>query len=282
MSGEIQNLSQTCAQVAEDLLSQPDFFERHREDVPIREQSLPEPARYTGVRSADEQVNLRVGAMRLLGFSDRAIERECCVDRRTIPHRLEWLSRTGRIPAQKERLLRLVGESAEKSSIVLNALLDRAAAGEVSMDLAGMIRSVATAQGITVEKVQLLTGAPTEIVEQRVGAGRAEIEQFWRSAAIPIQAEVRPIDSESLASVAKPGFSECPNVCGHVPDTDGLPLSADLPKPACAGARPGAESERGAGGVAPGAGGENGNGFTGSQNLSQWAGSAPAELRTNT
>ncbi len=156
----VGTLAKSCQDVAAELLSQRDFFDFHRDDLKQDERELTAP-RYSGLRSNDEETNLRVGAMRLLGFSDRAIERECGVDRRTIPHRLEWCVSAGRIPAQKDRLLRLVGESAEKSGMALPELLDRARAGETSTELAGMIKSVATALGITVEKVQLLTGAPT-------------------------------------------------------------------------------------------------------------------------
>ena len=187
----------SCAEIARELLSQPDFFEFHRSDLPeqpIQRPDLSRP-RYDGSRSGDEAVNLRVGAMRLLGFSDRAIERECGVDRRTIPHRLAFLEKTARIPAVKDRVLVWTADAAERSGIVLGSLLDRAH-DEVSIELAGMIKSVATAHGITVEKLQLLTGSATEIIEHREGAGREEQERWARENRLPIECESERISAD--------------------------------------------------------------------------------------
>ena len=178
-----------CNALAAELVGQREFFEFHRDDLPEHKQMRPDLAlaRYSGERCDDEQVNLRVGAMRLLRMSDRAVERECGVDRRTIPYRLAWLERAGRIPALKERLSLWSGSLAESSALVLACLLDRANSGEISADLASMIRSVGTAYGITAEKFQLLTGGATERIEVSVGAGRAETEQWCRANAIQVE-----------------------------------------------------------------------------------------------
>jgi hypothetical protein len=192
-----------CESIARDLMRQREFFEFHRDELP--EQSrLPvlAAARYTGGRSDDEQTNLRVGAMRLLGMSDRAIERECGVDRRTIPHRLAWLAQTGRIPAAKDRVATVTSDLAESSGLVLRTLMDRAGGGEVSMDLASMIKAVATLHGITVEKMQLLTGGATERIETTVGAGAAERDAWLRANAITV--EVLPAANDLASTIANP------------------------------------------------------------------------------
>jgi hypothetical protein len=249
------------------MVAQREFFDFHRDDMPTRERELPPGPRYNGERSTDEQINLRVGAMRLLGFSDRAIERECAVDRRTIPHRLEWLARAGRIPAQKDRLLRVVGEAAEKSGLVLNSLLDRAASGEIDADLAAMIRSVATANGIAVEKVQLLTGAPTEIIEQRAGTGRDEIEAFVRSVAVEIESRVTPIESKSIAGGEIQAASAASEGDGYLVETSNGPGLADRGTQAEPGATVPPTTEGGRGGLRDRARGEKLNGSNGFQNL---------------
>lgn len=232
MNEALTQLHQTCQDVATDLLSQPDFFSRHRDDLPLTEQSLPRPERYTGDRSDDEPTNLRVGAMRMLGFSDRAIERECGVDRRTIPHRLAWLEKTKRIPAVKDRIVAVTANNAETSGLVLADLLSRATK-DISTDMAAMIKAVATAHGITVEKLQLLTGSPTEILETRVGAGRDEQEAFWASVrANAIQVETAADDSASADKRTKPKQTTHTEAAGHAPDTSESP--DDRTKPAAA------------------------------------------------
>lgn len=251
----VSTLAKTCQDVAAELLSQRDFFDFHREEFKQSERELT-AARYSGLRSNDEETNLRVGAMRLLGFSDRHIERECGIDRRTIPHRLEWCAQAGRIPAQKDRLLRLVGESAEKAGMALPELLERVRAGETSTELASLVKAVATALGITVEKVQLLTGSPTEILEQRVGAGREQIESWWREMAVPVQATSVPIESASTEITTETQQSTPQMAAGHVPDTAGTP-NARTEAPA----EPGAD--RAGGGSEPGASAAATDGSTG-------------------
>ena len=198
-------------------------------------------ARYSGERSDDEAINLRVGAMRMLGMSDRAIERECGIDRRTIPHRLGWLERSGRIPAVKDRVLLHTANAAERSGIVLGALLDRAHT-EVSADLAGMIKAVAVAHGVTVEKLQLLTGAATEIIEHKPGVGRAETEAWAKANGLPIDCESTVLPTKCASSL-----DMSPNTCAR--DTS-LPHSAAADPMTAASARSGAVIEEGAGGIA--------------------------------
>lgn len=184
-----------CRTIAAELSQQPEFFSLYRDELPGTSRDKPVLAlsRYNGIRSGDEQVNLRVGAMRLLGLSDRAIERECGVDRRTIPHRLQWLEHRKLIPALKDRVAMRTGDLAERSALVLSVLLDRSL-DECSLELASMIKAVATTHGITVEKMQLLTGQATEIVQHLGADGRGEIEAWARQvgAAIEVTTEVQP------------------------------------------------------------------------------------------
>lgn len=222
----------TSQDVARELLKQPELIsELLPEDKPRT--FLAEPAhekvqRYTGARSTSdehEQRNLMIGALRLLGASDREIESACGVTRRSIPLILADLEKTGRVTPLKERLSKLVGDNAEQSAIALRILLDKAQQGQESMELSGMIKAVATSLGITVEKLQLLTGAATEIVETRVAAGRDEIEAWAKQFAIPVEVVASPVDTASAAE--SPVSAQTPSLppMRHDDDTG----SADRP-----------------------------------------------------
>lgn len=257
----IQALNRTCTDVARSLMEQRTFFEDLRDDLPLSERQLvaQHGERYSGARSDDEATNLLVGAMRLLGCSDRAIEKKAGVDRRTIPFRLRNLEKAGRIPALKERLLVIVGEVAEQSGIVVSHLLAQVLASPGDADLAAMLRSVGQVNSFAVTQTQLLTGAPTEIVEHRAGAGRAEIEAFWKDAAIPIEAEVVAVDSASTGKAAEPatsGASEPDRHGGDTADGDQGQLGDREPD----------RGEGGRGGSLAGAGAEKVNGLVGCQN----------------
>lgn len=200
MSHELAKSVVDCASLAAELSQQPEFFQFHRDSAEIADPPEVRPdllkPRYTGARSDDEQTNLRVGAMRLLGLSDRSIERECGVDRRTIPHRLGFLEKTGRIPALKDRVATRTGDLAERSALVLSSLLDQAST-TCNTDLAAMIKAVATLHGISVEKMQLLTGSATERIEHIGGGGREAIEDWMRQMGITVDVTATVTDLES-------------------------------------------------------------------------------------
>ena len=234
-------LTQSCLDLAVELTRGAALFDRFGEPT---EAIL----RYTGDRVIqDEERCLMVGALRLLECSDRQIAKAVGCDVRSIPLMLRSAEKGGRIPALKERLAQLTGSNAERAQLALAQLLNRAADGNGDIDLAAMIKAVATAGGINTQNLQLLTGGPTEILELKVGAGRAEIEEWARSLAVPIEATVStPQDSTSRAEAAKPLQTQANPATGHVEDT-----AASGPNPPAAG-----DPTRGpgAGGVPPDAG----------------------------
>lgn len=220
------NVNRTAQDVARELLQQPELIsELLPEDKP--RSFLPEPAtrsvqRYTGDRSTSpehEQRNLMIGALRLLGASDREIETACHITRRSIAPILVDLEKTGRITPLKQRLAALVGDNAEQSALALRALLDKAQRGTESIELAGMIKATATALGITVEKLQLLTGAATEILEVRGAAGRDEIEAWAKQFAIPVEVVARPVDTVSAGNHQISGVTHTLSEARHASDT---------------------------------------------------------------
>jgi hypothetical protein len=164
------------------------------------------------------------GALRILVYSDRQIAEALHCDVRSIPLMLRAAEKTGRIPALKDRLSQLTGTNAERAQIALGNLLEKASTGNGDMDLAAMIKAVATAGGIATQNLQLLTGGPTEILQLQVGAGREEIEAWARSLAVPVEATViseaaTPIDSEATGTGTKPLQIEGLETGGHVADT---------------------------------------------------------------
>jgi hypothetical protein len=125
-----------CRSVAADLLSQPELLAPVFEDSKPVVQELPALlGRYTGERSTrDEARLLLVGALRLLGASDREIETQAGVTRRTIPLMLAALEQSGRITPLKERLATLTGDNAERAqlaAVVVIGLADAAPLGEL-------------------------------------------------------------------------------------------------------------------------------------------------------
>jgi len=222
-----------CEEAAMEMVLQPEFAAFFRDLNDARpETALDGPPRryvYTGNKSqVDDQTRLKIGALRLLGASDREIERQLHIDARSIPAQLRTLEATGQLPALKERLLHLVGDNAERSSLLLTVLLNKGMDGTISIELAAMLKAVGSVNCFQLEKYQLLTGQPTEILEQRVGAGRDEIERWWREQAIPVHAEVLPNDSASTVDASKPQQKALPATPGHEPDTT-PPATAGAP-----------------------------------------------------
>lgn len=211
-------LGDDCRAIAADLLQQPEllgavFLEKQQVLSPSEQERVDAVKRYTGARStSDDKRVLMVGALRMLGASDREIERSCGVTRRSIPVILAELERSGRVTPLKERLVSLVGDNAERSGLLLRELMERAFDGERDLDMAAMLKAVGQVNVFQLDKLQLLTGQATERIETVVGAGRNEIESWLKSAATPISAqvtaEIGQVDSESTGAVAETGVSD--------------------------------------------------------------------------
>jgi hypothetical protein len=237
-----------------ELTSAPAFFDERGEPTP----SLKTAAeRYTGSRAVRDEARVDlVAALRLLGASDRQIARTAGCDVRLIPLLLTEAETRGRIPALKERVSRLAGSNAEDSGLLLRELLNRGLNGEVSPELAAMLKSTATVLGITVEKVQLLTGGATERIEQVAAAGRDEAEAWAasirRAREAAIEAEVVvPIDCESAGKPTEQAQIRCEDHLCHGFDTAATPLAtAPATAPASILTSSSAQAEGGGGGLA--------------------------------
>lgn len=248
--------TQTCMELAVELTRGPELFNARGEPTEFLE-------RYTGSRvTQDLERCLIAGALRSLECSDRKIAAALNCDVRSIPLMIEAAERSGRIPALKERLAKLTGRNAERAQIALGELLGLVADGKRDLELAATIKAVATAGGIATQNLQLLTGGPTEILELRVGAGRAEIEEWAKQVAVPVEATVTtaPIDSASAGTTGKPMQNGDIAVPGHAQDTSTSHGNGQAPGVAGPPGEPGT-----AGGGSAGAGcGPESNGSNGS------------------
>lgn len=245
---------QGCLELATELTHGPRLFD----DLGQPTEAV---TRYTGDRvTQDLERCVMAGALRLLGCSDREISKACGCDTRSIPLMLDAAEKAGRIPALKDRLVKLTGHNAERAQIALADMLNRASNGHVTAELAAMIKAVATAGGINTTNLQLLTGAATEIVEVRAGAGRAEIEAWWREMAV----DVTPKDGQSPETDRNPQQSGHPLAVTRLDDTAGAALGGDD------GAGPASAADpRGGGATGRGAG--ESDRLTGLQNLGKGA-----------
>jgi hypothetical protein len=245
-------LGDDCKAIANELLQQPELLSAvflEKQDRLTPEQEL-QVKRFTGARSArDDQRLVMVGALRLLGASDREIARSCGVSRNSVPVLLQELERSGRVEPLKERLVKVVGDNAERSSLLLRRLMENALDGQCDVDLASMIKAVGSVNCFQLEKYQLLTGQATERIETVAGAGRAEAEAWLRSCAVPIEAQV---DSKSVGDAEKLGVSG--DVLPVV--TDVTRLEPSQPPPTEPAADHSTSAERAGGGSVVGGPGE--------------------------
>lgn len=220
-----------CKALAQELLKQPEllagvFLESANRILPEHETLVGAAKQYTGQRSTTDDARLlMVGALRVLGATDREIERTCGVTRRSIKPMMEELELSGRVTPLKDRLTKLVGDNAERSSLLLRDLMEKALDGACDMDLAAMLKAAGQVNSFQIEKFQLLTGGATEIVETRVAAGREEFERWWKESAIQITQPDRAIDSKSIVNEQKPNDSHVLRAL----DTSPLPPSAVPP-----------------------------------------------------
>ena len=134
---------------------------------------------HTGaIATRDEARVMAIAACKLAGLSDKETAGKIGCSRNTVAAVMEQLERRGRIPGLQERLAHALGRVAESSALELHRLIDN---GEWDMETAGAVRSLGVAMGIATEKLQLVTGQATQIVEQRWGAPSADAVKEWET-----------------------------------------------------------------------------------------------------
>lgn len=206
-------LRAVAADVALDLASQPELF------APVTDPRVPEPfvallsrRPHTGERVTNDPAKVAVvAALRTLGWSDRRIAAAAGVARESIGPILEHAERTGVVRPLKDRVAGLVGLLAEEAAAASRELVQAVRDGERDEGVTMALRALGPMLGISVEKMQLLTGSPTEILETRearsADAEAAFLAQLRDKARAELEArtvDVTPsADSESASQPGK-------------------------------------------------------------------------------
>lgn len=204
-------LGDAASQVAASLLSQPELFGGPVEDPRVPSGALLPAVRrpHTGaIVTRDESKVLLVAALRSLGLSDRRIAAMANVARESIGPIMIDAERRGLVRPLKQRLAESIGFLAEESTSAAREMVQCLRDGDRSEGVTQALRALGPIVGIAAEKMQLLTGGATEIVETR--AGRSETDeaaflQRLRSGSVEVDTVTpRPTDSESDAQPRNP------------------------------------------------------------------------------
>jgi hypothetical protein len=172
-------LADACLDISEDLLAQPSLFDG--DFIPVEVPILRAAKRFSStgkLTTREEATALAIAACKLAGLSDRQTGKRVGVSATTVSGVMRLLESSGRIPAAQERLASRLGEMAESATSEIGRLITDAD-GDWTPASAGAVRALGIAIGIGVDKLQLLTGQATAIVEQRVGAPSADAVREW-------------------------------------------------------------------------------------------------------
>lgn len=209
MSDQVNRaLGAVAADVAMQLVSQPDLFPAEPRDGggPLLSPANAVRRVPSGkILAQDEERCLLVAALRELGLSDRKISSMTGVARESIGPILMRMERAGKVRPLKDRLTTAIGLLAEESTQAARELVQSLRDGDRSEGVTMALRALGPMVGITAEKVQLLTGGPTEILETRVAAAPEDEAAFLARLTARAEADLAartvdvtpPTDSES-------------------------------------------------------------------------------------
>jgi len=149
------------------------------------------------ISTKDEQKAMQVLACLASGMSRRKIREICKVHHYTIDAIDQAATKGGHLEPLKERVRQAVARLAlEAIEETREALQNK----DRDMDAAQWLKAAGTVMGIAVDKDQLLTGLPTEIIEQRSAPGRADLEAFLAQSGLQVVSPAAAVDVESPAS----------------------------------------------------------------------------------
>jgi len=179
------------------------------------------------------------------GMSRREIRRRVGVHHYTIDRIEEAAEKGGKLEPLNTRIRaalgRLVLDATHQTRETLNG-------DGRQMEDAAWLKAAATALGIATDKHQLLTGAPTEIIEQRSGPGRGDLEAWLAQSGLQVVAPAEAVDVQSPETERKPL-----QINAQSELTTGLHTEA-TPIPASGPGQPGASKGAGGGLVQAAAG----------------------------
>lgn len=193
----------------------------------------------------DEERQLVVGALRLLGWSDRRIADQLRLSRNCISPICQKLEKEGRLEPLRARLTQQVGEVIEQSVLVAREMIERITPDNPDKDLAGALKALTDASYKYSQQHALLTGSPTEI-SARITAqapARSAWDEWLRQHQV-VEVTVTP-DSHSGAQ------RSASNGCVESESNDTTPVAADQVEQS---GRPDDAAPAGAGRGTPGGG----------------------------
>jgi|SRR6185436_8695676 len=191
---------------AESVASQPSLFDANEIPLDIGIGRAAARLAHSGqITCRDDAKAMAIAACKLAGLSDKATAAKVGCSRNTIGPVMEHLERAGRIPALQARLAYSLGRVAESSALELQRIVDE---GQWTLEASSAVRALGVAMGIATEKLQLVTGQSTAIIEQRIGAAGPEARAEWESKlrqafGLTLEAEApgpAPADGQSEAS----------------------------------------------------------------------------------
>jgi len=196
---------------AESAASQPNLFDADSIPLDIEIGRAAARLAHSGaITTRNEAKAMAIAACKLAGLSDKATAAKVGCSRNTIGPVMEQLERAGRIPALQARLAYSLGRVAESSAIELQRIVDD---GCWTIENSSAVRALGVAMGIATEKLQLVTGQATAILEQRVGPAGPDARAEWegklrRAFAMDIEPASGPSDSPSEGSASNPLITE--------------------------------------------------------------------------
>lgn len=142
----------------------------------------------------DEQKAIRVLACLATGMSRRKIRALCGVHHYTIDAIDQAATKGGHLEPLRQRVrdavARLALEAAEEVREALQSPTK-------DMDAAQWLKAAGFVFGVAIDKDQLLTGLPTEIIEQRSAPSRVDLEAWLQSQGMAVVSQVSAVDVQS-------------------------------------------------------------------------------------
>lgn len=131
----------------------------------------------------DEQRQLMVGALRLLGWSDRRIADQLKLSRNCIGPICRKLEKEGRLEPLRARLTQQVGEVLEQAVLGAREMIEAISPRDPDKDVAGALKALTDAAYKFGQQHALLTGSPTEISARITAAApaRSAWDEFLRA-----------------------------------------------------------------------------------------------------
>lgn len=197
------------------------------------------------ISTRDECKAIRVLACLAAGLSRRKIREVCKVHHYTIDAIDQAAVRGGHLEPLKHRVREAVARLALEATEELRESLQ---SPTKDMDASQWLKAAGFVFGVAIDKDQLLTGLPTEIVEQRAAPSRVDLEAWLQDQGMVAVTPVSAVDVQSPASQPKTLMVNDCNPLNTHPNTDNTLDPAVVATPAEESAQHPGDSKGGGGG----------------------------------